>query len=140
VTPVKDFVENVLPQFTEAEIALHNGDLHPRLAMWSRGDPVTLFGAGASGSGWNEVEPVFHWVANSFVECRTFDLELVAVDVSDDLAYTVAYERYEAVMADGSVVHRTLRATHIFRREEGEWKVVHRHGDHATNEQAALKR
>jgi ketosteroid isomerase-like protein len=137
VTPVEEFVESVLPQFTEAEIALHNGDLGPRLAMWSRRDPVTLLGAGASGSGWNKIEPVFHWVADSFAECRVYDLELVAVDVSGDLAYTVAYERYEAVKSDGSVVHTTLRATHIFRREEGEWKVVHRHGDHAIDEQAA---
>lgn len=137
MTPVEEFVENALPQFTEAEIALHNGDLEPRLAMWSRGDPVTLFGAGASGSGWNEVEPVFRWVADSFAECRAYDLDLVAVDVSGDLAYTVAYERYEAVKSDASVVHTTLRATHIFRREEGEWKVVHRHGDHAPEEKIA---
>jgi ketosteroid isomerase-like protein len=135
VTPVEEFVETVLPRFTEAEIALHNGDLGPRLAMWSRGDPVTLFGAGASGSGWNEVEPVFGWVAGTFAECRAYDLELVAVDVSGDLAYTVAYERYEAVRSDGSVVHHTLRATHVFRCEGGEWKVVHRHGDHAPDDQ-----
>ena len=24
----------------------------------------------------------------------------------------------------------TLRATHVFRREDGEWRIVHRHGDH----------
>ena len=135
MTTVEEFVASVLPQFTEAEIALHNGDLSPRLEMWSRVDPVTLFGAAVSGSGWSEVEPVFRWVAGSFAECRAYDLELVAVDVSGDLAYTVAYERFEAVRSDGSVAHNTLRATHVFRREEGEWKVVHRHGDHATEEQ-----
>lgn len=129
--PVEEFVENVLSAFTKAEIALHNGDLSPRLAMWSREDPVTVFGADASGSDWNEIEPVFRWVAESFTECRAYDLELVAVDVSGDLAYTVAYERYEAVRSDGSVAQNTLRATHIFRREEGEWKIVHRHGDRA---------
>jgi ketosteroid isomerase-like protein len=138
--PVEDFVENVLPAFTEAEIALHNGDLGPRLAMWSRDDPVTVFGAGASGTDWKEIEPVFRWVADSFTECRAYDLELVAVDVSGDLAYTVAYERYEAVKSDGSVAHNTLRATHIFRREKGEWKIVHRHGDHVPDDPSGLNR
>ena len=140
MTPAEEFVASVLPQFTKAEIALHNGDLGPRLEMWSRSDPVTLLGAAVSGSGWSEVEPIFRWVANSFVGCRTYDLELVAVDVSGDLAYTVAYERFEAVKSDGSIANATLRATHIFRREEGQWKVVHRHADHATDEGAALNR
>ncbi|CAN5594698.1 hypothetical protein BH20ACT21_BH20ACT21_25790 [soil metagenome] len=82
MTPVEEFVASVLPQFTKAEIALHNGDLGPRLEMWSRSDPATLLGAAVSGSGWSEVEPIFRWVANSFAGCRTYDLELVAVDVS----------------------------------------------------------
>ena len=140
MTPVEEFVASVLPQFTKAEIALHNGDLGPRLEMWSRNDPVTLLGAAVSGSGWSEVEPIFRWVANSFIGCRTYDLELVTIDVRSDFAYTVAYERFEAVKSDGSIADATLRATHIFRREEGQWKVVHRHADLATDERAALNR
>jgi ketosteroid isomerase-like protein len=33
-----------------------------------------------------------------------------------------------------------LRATTIFRREDGEWKVVHRHGDALTADSGALVR
>jgi hypothetical protein len=53
---IDDFLASVLPRQMEAERAIHNGDVNPRLAMWSRGDPVTVFGAaGPNRSGWREV-------------------------------------------------------------------------------------
>ena len=29
----------------------------------------------------------------------------------------------------------TLRVTHVYRREDGEWKIVHRHADSIRNDQ-----
>lgn len=31
---------------------------------------------------------------------------------------------------DGEPADYTLRVTHVYRREAGEWRIVHRHGDH----------
>jgi ketosteroid isomerase-like protein len=46
-----------------------------------------------------------------------------------DLAYTVTFE-HTAVSVDGVPVEPyTLRVTQVYRREDGEWKVVHRHAD-----------
>jgi len=39
------------PRITGAEVALRNGDCGPRMAMWSRTGPLTLFGAAISGRG-----------------------------------------------------------------------------------------
>jgi ketosteroid isomerase-like protein len=55
----------------------------------------------------------------------------VACDVSGDLAYTVGYQRYAGSISGAPAQDTVLRVTQIFRREEGEWKVVHRHGDRA---------
>ncbi|MDQ3576616.1 MAG: nuclear transport factor 2 family protein, partial [Actinomycetota bacterium] len=30
---------------------------------------------------------------------------------------------------NGAEQSYTLRVTHVYRREDGEWKIVHRHGD-----------
>jgi ketosteroid isomerase-like protein len=54
---------------------------------------------------------------------------MVAAGASGDLAYTVGYEHSTASRNNGPVTPNTLRVTHIFRREDGEWKIVHRHGD-----------
>ena len=49
---------------TEAEEAMTRGDVAPRLRLWSRRDPLTLFGAwGPNKSGWDELSRIFNWVA-----------------------------------------------------------------------------
>jgi len=55
--------------------------------------------------------------------------------VSGDLAYTVELE-HTSVSLDGvPVAPYTLRVTQVYRREDGEWKVVHRHGDQISIDQ-----
>ena len=124
----EDFLAATMPRQLAAERAMHSGDAAPRLAMWSSRDPVTLFGAERSGSGWDAVSGTSLWIASRMSDCTAYDIELVAAGASGDLAYTVAYEHTSASL-DGAAVSYTLRVTHVYRREDGEWKVVHRHGD-----------
>lgn len=129
MSELEDFVNNTIPRQIEAETALHNGDASPRLAMWSSQDPVTLFGAARTKSGWSELEPFFRQIAAHFTNCTSYRFEVIAAGVSGDLAYTVGYED-TAVSWDGVPGEPyTLRVTHLYRRESGEWKVVHRHAD-----------
>ena len=130
MTEVDEFLAETLPRQIEAEKALHEGDPTRRLAMWSPEDPVTLLGAfGVVKSGWNDVSRTFRWVASRFSNLAEFDFELVAAGASGDLAYTVGYERHSVSIEGGPVAPHTLRVTHVYRRENGEWKIVHRHGD-----------
>ena len=56
-------------------------------------------------------------------------LELVAAGACGDLAYTVAFEHKTVDTPSGGRATYTLRTIHVFRREDGEWRTVHRHGD-----------
>jgi ketosteroid isomerase-like protein len=38
-------------------------------------------------------------------------------------------ERFNGSIAGRPVEPVTVRVTHIYRREDGNWKIVHRHGD-----------
>lgn len=122
------FLDATLPRLIAAETAMHNGQVEPRLAMWSVNDPVTLFGAWFSASGREDLSGIFSRLADAMKDCESYDVELVAADASGDLAYTVAYEHTKATV-NGVPSTYTLRVTHIYRREDGEWKIVHRHGD-----------
>jgi ketosteroid isomerase-like protein len=127
MSELDDFLTPTLTRQLEAEQALINGDPGPRLAMWSTQDPVTVFGAEKSVIGSEEVTQAFHWLASRFSNCTGF--ELVAAGASGDLAYTLGYEHFSFSMDGGPIEPITLRVTHLYRREDGEWKVVHRHAD-----------
>ena len=114
----------------EAEDALVHGDVEPRLGMWSHRDPVTLFAAlGPSKAGWHDLEPMFRAVASRVSGGRDVTYELVSFDVSEDIAWTVGVSRFTVSIDGGPLTRRTLRLTHLYRREDGEWKVVHEHSD-----------
>jgi ketosteroid isomerase-like protein len=123
-----DFLAWVNSRLREAEIAVHNGDATARREIWSRQEPVTVFGAWQSATGRTEIDELFTVLEQSFSDCTSYELEIVAAEVIGDMAYTAGYEHTQAVVR-GEPRTYTLRVTHIYRRESGEWKVVHRHGD-----------
>lgn len=127
---VEEFRRTILARQTEAEEAFVHGDPGPRMELWSRRDPVTLFGAiGMSESGWDKLGETFPWVASRFSNVSDFRFDVEVVGVSGDLAYTLGFERFNGSVAGRPVEPVTVRVTHIYRREDGEWKIVHRHGD-----------
>jgi ketosteroid isomerase-like protein len=126
---VDEFLAAVLPRLTAADAAIHNGDAGPRIALWSRKDPVTLFGALQIRSGWREIAPIFEMLASRFSNCESFEYEVIAAGVSNDLAYIAGVEHTTAAIGDAAPQAYALRVTTVFRREGGEWRVVHRHAD-----------
>jgi ketosteroid isomerase-like protein len=123
------FLTEFLPQQEKAERAIHDGIVQPRIDLWTRNDPVTLFGAAVPCiSGWDEVLPTFDWVASRFRHCTSYRFEVVAAGVSGDLAYVAGFEHTTAEV-EGLQTSYTLRSTHVYRREDRQWRIVHRHGD-----------
>jgi ketosteroid isomerase-like protein len=54
---------------------------------------------------------------------------------SGDLAYTVGFERGEVAIDDGSKKPMIIRVTHVYRRFDDEWRLVHRHADFPPDDQ-----
>jgi ketosteroid isomerase-like protein len=127
-TQTRAFLDEMLPQQVAAERAIHNGDVEPRLGLWSHRDPVTLFGAVLSGYGWQQLSAEFATVASWFSDSQRYEVDVVAAGASGDLAYMVAHE-HNTVRVNGQLREYSLRVTHVYRREDGQWKIVHRHAD-----------
>jgi ketosteroid isomerase-like protein len=137
MSDLDDFLTPTLARQLEAEKALINGDPGLRLAMWSTQEPVTVFGAEKTVIGSDEARQVFRWLATRFSNLTDYRFELVAAGASGDLAYTVGYEHITVSMDGGPVAPLALRVTHLYRREDGEWKIVHRHADTLMADQTA---
>lgn len=127
MTEREEFITWVQSVLRDAEVAVHNGDAGPRRAIWSRNDPVTVLGAWKNASGQRELDELFDHLAGSFSNCTAYEFELLEAEVRGDTAYTVGFEHTTASV-NGVPRTYSLRATQIYRREDGEWRVAHRHG------------
>ena len=127
MTEREEFISWVQSVVKDAETAVHNGNAGPRRALWSRNEPVTVLGAWKNASGQQELDELFDHLARTFSDCTSYEFELIEAEVLGDTAYTVGFEHTSASV-DGDPRMYTLRATQIYRREEGEWRVAHRHG------------
>lgn len=138
MTLTEEFLTAIRPQLDEVELALHNGDAVGRIAMWSRTEPLTLFGAAMNAVGWDQIHRVFETLGEQFSDCTVYRNEVLAAEAIGDLAYIVALEHITASINGAEPTPYLLRATTIFRREGSRWKVVHRHGDGIAAEDAAV--
>ena len=126
----EDFHLGFLPRFIDAQRAFHDGDPAPNNLLWTATDPVTLFAArGLCESGTEHVTETFSRVASEFSGVRDYEWKSIASGESGDLAYTVALETYTASLRGQPPALQELRVTHVYRRENGQWRAVHRHAD-----------
>jgi ketosteroid isomerase-like protein len=113
--------------------AIH-GDLNPLSAVWSHRPVVTnLNGLGGLALGWSEVRADFRnmarlYPAGHFAAPQNF----VVVVVVGDIGYSVCTETGELRSSDGPMVRFDRRATNIFQREDGQWKMIGHHADATT--------
>ena len=126
----EDFIAWTQTRLREAETALHNGDAEPRLTLWSSREPVSVLGAWRSATGQREVGELFRTLAETFSDCTSHVYDIVSADVIGDMAFTGGFERTQTSI-NGERGEYVLRVTQIYRREDGEWKVAHRHADTA---------
>jgi ketosteroid isomerase-like protein len=106
------------------------GDPAPIQALYSHRDDVTAFyGWGGYERGWDAVRRRWTWAASQFGG-GTVQYETLTAVATPALAYATEVETFRVRVAgvDGPV-EWSNRVTHIFRREEGAWRLVHRHAN-----------
>ena len=103
---------------------------HPEsfLELWSHAEDVSIMAAiGGYQVGFEQVSELLT-AASKTQSFETWSADNLATIIGDDLAITVELEHYGRHV-DGEEEKMTLRATQVYRREDGEWRVIHRHGD-----------
>jgi ketosteroid isomerase-like protein len=119
--------EVALMQAMEAASArFQSGDVAGMQNLYSDGETVTLFGAlGGCAKGRTEVEKILRGAAANLARQRSVRDEVVSLVIEGKLAYCTGVEKIRPA-AEGL---SDLRVTNIFRRENGAWRLLHRHAD-----------
>lgn len=131
MTDRDDFLAWLKSELYDAEVAVHNGDPGPRRGVWSRNDPVSVLGAVMNAHGQQELDELFRSLGERFSNCSSYQFELLSYDVVGNMAYTEGFEHTSASV-EGQPRTYTLRATQVYRHEDGQWRVAHRHADTAS--------
>src|SRR5215213_6014722 len=127
-------VDRLIERFNLAQGELVRGNAEPANRLFSLREDVTLANPyGPPAHGWDEVAAAGEHAAAQFRDGEIVGFETIEKYVTDELAYIVRVERARAKVAGSEdITPITLRVTMIFRPEEGEWKIVHRHADPIT--------
>jgi len=115
------------------------GNSKPLEQLYSQRDDVTLGNPfGPFVRGFDEVAETMERAATYYRDGKAIGFDLVAKEVTQDLAFVVEVERFSSKIG-GSEEETpvSLRVTAIFRNEDGEWKLLHRHADPITSPRPA---
>lgn len=108
-----------------------NGDVQPLRELLTRSEPSTFFGPHSGPVlGADEVREAHERGARSFGPGSETQLEVLHQAASGDLGYWVGIQRAVVRLREQPApVKMALRVTEVFRRSEGDWRLIHRHAD-----------
>ena len=120
--------EEAVAQFYVALNALFTGDMGPMERLWSHADDVTYMGPeGGFQVGWADVRARWESQAAQKLGGRVEPTD-VHVTSTDTLAVAHNWEKGKNEGPDGPE-DVSIRATSVFRKEDGVWKMIGHHTD-----------
>jgi ketosteroid isomerase-like protein len=131
--------DGAVEAYRQALVPFLKGDPKPAMEFFSRSDDVTLANPlGPPRRGPAEVDKAIAETAAQVSDGSVRGIEEVSRYSTSDFGYVVQIERSQARFnGSGDISPISLRATMIFRREGGTWRIVHRHADAITTPRPA---
>jgi ketosteroid isomerase-like protein len=122
--------DQFLEQRRRVASAFVNGNPTPLREISTDSDPATFFSPGGGvEEGATHVLEVNELGSHRF-QGGTTELEVLHSGADGDIGYWTGFQRaHVRVAGNRDLVPVRLRVTEVFRREDGAWKLIHRHAD-----------
>lgn len=123
--------DTFMQQRRQVATAFVNGDPTPLREISTSVDPATFYGPGGGiEQGAAHVLAVNEAGSRRFQRGSSTELTVLHQGSDGDLGYWTGWQQASARMAGApEPTPMKLRVTELFRRENGAWKLVHRHAD-----------
>jgi ketosteroid isomerase-like protein len=129
-------IRRVQEQFYNALQSMFKGDMALMNEMWSHSADITFMGPfGGRQVGWDNVRAELEHEMNMKMTGRVRPRDLV-IREDGNMAYTICVEEGENMTIGGKPAQVSHRATSVYRKENGQWKLVHHHCDPALQQSA----
>jgi ketosteroid isomerase-like protein len=130
-TELEASVRAAIRQLHAAMAKVANGDVSAIKALCSHTtDATSFYGWGGYEKGWERVSGRWEWAGAQF-RGGTVRHENISTVITPEMFYVTDIETYEGQRVAGvdGLTGWSNRVTHVFRREAGEWRLVHRHAN-----------
>jgi len=124
-------VEAAIVRLHAAMADVANGDIRAIKALYSHAsDATSFYGWGGWEKGWDAVSARWDWAGQQF-RGGTVGYQSITRVEAPGLFYTTDVETFTMNAMDGmsGPTSWSNRVTHVFRLEDGEWRLVHRHAN-----------
>ena len=124
-------VKDTIARLHAAMADVANGDVAAIKALYSHTAGATSFyGWGGYERGWDAVSKRWDWASQQF-KGGTVSYQNVSTVVGPELFYTADIETFvmQGMAGVAGPTGWSNRVTHIFRMEDGMWRLIHRHGN-----------
>lgn len=124
-------LDAAIDAYHDADASIIRGDTERYRQVYSHRDDATLANPfGGIWRGWDQIREGLDRAASLYRDGEFIANDTVARHVSGDFTYLVELQRFRAKLAGSSEFSEgILRTTSVLRREDGGWRVVHRHAD-----------
>ena len=124
-------IQQLIDQYHKSVDEFSRGNSQPIKILYSRRDDAFLANPfGSTVTGWSQVSDALDFASSKFKDGEVKNFKSIAKYLSAELAIIFEIEKWKAKVGGGEEVSAfDLRVTTTFRKEESDWKVVHRHAD-----------
>jgi len=122
-------VRDAVAQFYVALNIMFTGDAEPMEAVWSHADDVTYMGPGGEFLvGWAPIRDSWRNTAAMKLGGKV-EPSGTHITMGGDIAVVTLTEVGENTNTNMEAQRVSIRATNVFRKEDGAWKMIHHHTD-----------